>query len=155
MDEAKDNLERGYRQRRRGFPPLIGWVAITGRVELTPFLLFAIVALWSPPHFWSLAISRRSEYQQVGWGPHRLITVFGTMMFSILLAASSFILQKRAGLGVLYTVSATVLNTVFLVLAVKLFLKENIRTARHLHLYSILYLLLLFATMAADRLIMK
>ena len=48
------------------FPPLIGWLAVTGRIELTPFLLFGIVALWSPPHFWSLAIFRRREYETAG-----------------------------------------------------------------------------------------
>jgi len=136
------------------FPPLIGWVAVTGGIELTPILLFAIIALWSPPHFWSLAIYRSQDYKTVGLEvipagkTRRLIVVF-----AVLLIAVSLILGRTAGMGWLYLTSAALLGTAFLALAIRLRFGKPLLIARYLYLYSMFYLLILFVTMLVDRLV--
>jgi heme o synthase len=137
---------------------LIAWVkprgAINGRIELTPFLLFALVALWSPPHFWSLVIYRRKEFQQAGLGPIPSGNIdTWTTIFSILLVTVSMLLVPAAGLGRIYLVSAAVLGITFLVSTWKLYQKDNSNSARFLHRYSIIYLIALFAAIAFDKLI--
>jgi heme o synthase len=136
------------------FPPLIGWIAVTGRVELTPFLLFAIVALWSPPHFWSLAIFRSREYENVGLQvtPARH-TPFLIALFSFLLVIMTFWLVRAAALGPLYAVSTLVLGISLVALAVRLNLKKNPQSARSLYIFSIVYLFLIFGIMLTDRLV--
>ena len=138
------------------FPPLIGWIAVTGRIELTPFLLFAIVALWSPPHFWSLVIVRRNDYQHAGLDAIPAgKTPLWIMIFSSLMIVFSLILKNGANLGPVYMATAVVLDLIFLILTMRLYLKPNARTARYLHLYSIGYLSILFVTMVVDTLLYK
>ena len=136
------------------FPPLIGWLAVTGRIELTPILLFAIIALWSPPHFWSLAIFRSQEYKTIGLEitPARNTPLL-IVVFSILLVISSLLLVPTAKLGMLYTASAAVLGIAFLILAVRLQSAKNPLASRYLYLYSMFYLLLLFSAMLVDRIL--
>jgi protoheme IX farnesyltransferase len=132
-------------------PPLIGWVAVTGHVGLTPLLLFAIIVLWTPPHFWALAIFRGDEYWQAGLTvlPAGQATRWITL-FSSLLVLASLLLAPAASLGRLYLVVAPLLGLAFLVLAVRLQYRESLRLARHLYFYSILYLIILFAAMVVD-----
>jgi heme o synthase len=136
------------------FPPLIGWIAVTGRVEVTPFLLFSIIALWTPPHFWSLALSRRRDYALAGLGmipsrnTGRWITVF-----SLALAAVSILVVRTAGLGGIYLGSAGLLGITLLVMAVRSQLKEDSNRPRQLYWFSIIYLVFLFGAMLIDRLV--
>jgi heme o synthase len=136
------------------FPPLIGWVAITGHVELTPFVLFAIIALWTPPHFWSLAIFRRRDYSLAGLGviPTRNTARWITV-FSLVLAAVSLLLVRTAGLGGIDLGAALFLGSILLVMSVRLQLKEDSNRPRQLYWFSIIYLVLLFGAMLIDRLV--
>jgi protoheme IX farnesyltransferase len=136
------------------FPPLIGWIAVTGTIGITPFILFAIVALWSPPHFWALAISRRNDFQSAGLGvmPARNTSRW-IFAFSSLLMAVSILLVPVAHLGFLYLGTASVLGLVFLGLALRLLYKEDFRAARRLFSYSIVFLIVLFGAMLIDRLV--
>jgi heme o synthase len=138
------------------FPPLIGWVAVNGRIELTPFLLFALVALWSPPHFWALAVYRRREFRRAGLGPMPSGNIANwTMVFSILLIAVSLLCLPLAGLGLVYLAAAAVLGAGFLILSGQLYRKDNRRAAYYLHRYSIIYLMALFTAISMDKLIIK
>ena len=136
------------------FPPLIGWIAITGTIGVTPFILFAIVALWSPPHFWALAISRRSDFRNVGLGvmPARNTSRW-IMLFSFLVVAASLLLVPIAHLGFLYLGTASILGLGFLGLAARLLYREDAHTARHLFSYSIMFLIILFGAMLIDHLV--
>jgi heme o synthase len=136
------------------FPPLIGWLAVTGRIELTPFLLFGIVALWSPPHFWSLAIFRRREYEMAGLqvtpaGKTPLLIT----LFSMSLAIVTLWLVKAAGLGLFYAVAALSLNAVLMILAINVKTSSDLQPARRLYAYSVIYLFLIFGFMLIDRLL--
>ncbi len=135
------------------FPPLIGWIAVTGRIEISPFLLFAVIVFWTPPHFWSLAIFRRKDYERANLGviPARNAARW-IAIFSFLLVGVSFLLVQAAHLGILYAVSALLLGSVLLILASQLQLRESSQTARYLYLYSIFYLVALFSAMLVDKL---
>ncbi len=134
------------------FPPLIGWLAMASHLELTPFLLFFIVVLWTPPHFWSLAICHQLDYRQVGIRP---VPARNTSLYILLaslgLVAVSLWLVPLAGLGVLYLTFALCLGLRLLMLALGLLRRETPDRARRLFRYSILYLVVLFGAMLADR----
>ena len=138
------------------FPPLIGWMAITGRIEAVPFLLFGIIVLWTPPHFWSIAVYRHLDYERVGLGamPTRHIGLW-VSIFSLALIALSILLAPLARLHNLYLGSALALGLVLGARSAGLQLHQSAAAARRLYLYSIVYLTLLFAAMVADRLIFR
>ncbi len=131
------------------------WVAVTDRVELTPLLLFVIISLWTPPHFWTLAIFRRADYERAGL---RMLPARGAgawiVACSVSLIALSFLLAVTAGLGLLYTGAAGLLGAGFLSLAVRLNGSQPNRAAWHLYRYSVLYIALLFGMMIIDRLVL-
>jgi protoheme IX farnesyltransferase len=134
------------------FPPIIGWVAVTGQIGAAPFLLFAIVALWSPPHFWSLAIFRQQDYQAAGLGAIPARNTPGWIIcFSILLVVASLSLVPVSGMGLLYSGVAASLNTALLFLAVRFQRKECPESARRLFVFSIIYLVVLFMGIIADQ----
>jgi heme o synthase len=137
-----------------GFPPLIGWLAVTGRIEITPFILFIIIALWTPSHFWSLAMYRSQDYQLAGLGviPARN-TARWIAVFSVPLVLVSFWLSIPAHMGLLYSISALLLGIVLIILVALLQINKDSQIARLLYWYSIFYLLVLFGAMLADRLI--
>ncbi len=141
------------------FPPMIGWAAVTGGVSLESIVLFLIIFVWTPPHFWALALLRYRDYERVGVpmlpivaGPEE--TRRQILLYSILLvlvaAAPLFI-----GLGGwAYGIVSTALGAVFLWLAWKTRAtregREADHAARRLFLFSILYLYLLFAAILAE-----
>jgi heme o synthase len=136
-------------------PPLVGWAAATGNLTLPALALFAIVFFWTPPHFWALALLIRREYAaaQVPMLPvvrgeretTRQIVLYTLVLIAV--SASPF-LAGTLGLG--YLVAALGLGAVFLVLALRLRHRSTRRGAGLLFHYSLLYLALLFAAMAAD-----
>jgi len=135
------------------FPPLIGWVAVTGSVSLAPFLLFAIIALWSPPHFWSLAITRHKEYENAGLVAFPVENVDGwLLLFSVLLVFATLGLVIAAEMGMIYTISAAILGAIFMMFVIRL-ISGNPGSSGRLYYYSMVYLLLLFAAMIVDSLI--
>ncbi len=135
------------------FPPLIGWMAVTGRIEAAPFLLFAIVALWSPPHFWSLALSRQKDYQDAGLGvlpPHN--TAGWILLFALLLFPATLLVAPLGGMGPVYTGLAFAADIGLIVMSACLVFAESIALSRLTFLYSIAYLAIVFGGMIADRL---
>jgi protoheme IX farnesyltransferase len=142
------------------FPPLVGWAAATGRVDLTAVLLFAIVFYWTPPHFWALALLKRKDYAAAGVPMLPVVAGERATMVQILLYAGILVpltlLPAATGaLGWLYAAAALGLGVHFLRLCVDLLrAPETPHAAWRLYKFSLLYLALLFAAMAADRLLL-
>ena len=144
------------------FPPMIGWIAATGDVTLMPVLLFAIIFFWTPPHFWALALFVETDYAAAGIpmmpvvaGHHstrRQILVYAVLMLPISLAP--FWLGVA---GWLYGVSALLLSSLFLLLALRVAVfrggagDTDMRPEKRLFGYSVLYLFVLFGMLVADR----
>ena len=136
-------------------PPMVGWAAVTGGVELPALYLFSIVFFWTPPHFWALAMLIQKDYKAAGVpmlpvvvGEER--TTQNIFMYSLALVALTLLFAATDAVGLVYLASAVVLGAVFIVMAWHLRREQTIRKARHLYLYSLLYLALLFAVMLAD-----
>jgi len=139
-------------------PPLVGWAAATGGLAPAAWVLFLIVFYWTPPHFWALALLKQGEYGRVG--VPMLPVVAGEretrrqiVLYTILLTAVALLLAPL-GMGYLYFAAALLLNAIFLALAVRLMTHPSKRLARHVFLYSLWYLALMFAAMMADRLVL-
>jgi protoheme IX farnesyltransferase len=139
-------------------PPLVGWAAVRGDVGLPALLLFAIIFLWTPPHFWALALNRTEDYRAAripmlpvvrGTGE----TVRQIVLYTIALVTATLLLAGLGVLGRVYLVSAAALAVPFVVLSARLARRVTPGAAQALFGYSILYLGLLFASMALDRLL--
>ena len=136
-------------------PPLLGWCAITGEVTLEPFLLLLIIFVWTPPHFWPLAIHRRDEYARAGLPmlpvTHGIpFTKQQVLLYSLMLVAVSlmpFMIQMS---GYLYLAGAVLLGAGFVYHALVLLRSEGRVHAMKTFGYSIVYLSLLFALLLAD-----
>jgi heme o synthase len=143
------------------FPPLIGWAAATGQIDLLPALLFAIIFLWTPPHFWALSLFVRSDYAAANVPMLPVVAGIRNTRLQILLYSVSVvvaaILPFALGLtGLIYGISAAVLNTVFIILAAAVFANRaeepaGMKPERRLFAFSILYLFGLFAALVVDR----
>src|SRR5438093_1042540 len=139
-------------------PPLVGWSAATGHLSLTAILLFVIVFLWTPPHFWALALFRRDDYARAR--VPMLPVVAGEtenrrqiVIYTVVLVLVTFLLYPVARLGPVYLLSAGFLGAAFVMLAVRLQRQQTTAAAVRVFGYSIFYLGLLFAAMVADRLL--
>jgi protoheme IX farnesyltransferase len=141
------------------FPALVGWSAVTGTVELPALALFGIIFYWTPPHFWALAMRYEKDYAAAGVPMMPVVygreeTAKHVLLYSILLLAMSLVFFSVAKMGVIYLASALVLNGIFVYGAVRLCRNTVPTVAWWLFRFSIYYLALLFAAMAADRLIL-
>ena len=141
-------------------PPVVGWAAVTHRVDLTAVYLFAIIFLWTPPHFWALALRLRGDYARAK--VPMLPVVHGEAAarrqivgYTLVLVAVTLAIVLTGVLGPVYLVGATLLGAAFIALAVANLLARRQRWSRILFDYSIAYLGLLFAVMVADRMIGK
>jgi protoheme IX farnesyltransferase len=144
------------------FPPMIGWAVVTGDISMQSLLLFLIIFMWTPPHFWALALYRCRDYERVGVpmlpvvaGPSE--TRRQILIYSILLVPLA-VVPYFVGLGGLaYLALSIALGAVFLSLAIRVYLttegREADAAARRLFLFSILYLYGLFATLFVEALI--
>ena len=137
------------------FPPLVGWAAVTGNLALGALVLFAIIFLWTPPHFWALALLIRSDYERAN--VPMLPVVRGAaetrkqiFLYSLLMVATTTLLCVTRTSGPLYLALALGLGSVFLYDAGLLLREKTQRAARRLYLYSLLYLALLFLAMVVD-----
>ena len=143
------------------FPPLIGWVAATGRIELMPVLLFAIIFLWTPPHFWALSLFVRSDYAAakvpmlpvVAGIPTTRLQIF---VYSLTVAVAAVAPWGLGLTGWIYGVTAMVLSLIFLMLAGLVLANRSTDTAsmkpeRRLFAFSVLYLFILFGAVVVDR----
>lgn len=145
------------------FPPVIGWAAVTGDVTFLPVLLFAIIFLWTPPHFWALALFMKTDYGAAGIP--MLPNVKGQRVTRNQIFGYTFPMAGAAVLpfflgesGWLYGVTSMLLSGVFLVLAFRVWQNEATDAAamkpeKQLFAFSILYLFLLFALFAFDRMV--
>ncbi|MEA3540465.1 MAG: heme o synthase [Pseudomonadota bacterium] len=143
------------------FPPVIGWAAVTGDVTALPILLFALVFLWTPPHFWSLALFVRGDYANAGVPMLPVThgeraTRIHILAYTPLLVAVSLLPWAMRLTGVIYGVTAAVLGTVFMALAVAVFRNDAtdpaaMRPERRLFAFSVLYLFVMFGALVADR----
>jgi protoheme IX farnesyltransferase len=143
------------------FPPLIGWVAATGRIELLPMLLFAIIFLWTPPHFWALSLFVRSDYAAAGIP--MLPVVAGVdntrkqiFLYTLPMAAAAVAPWPLGLTGVAYGISAAILSSIFLVLAGRVLANgstdpKDMAAEKHLFAYSVFYLFALFTALVVDR----
>ncbi|GAO39960.1 protoheme IX farnesyltransferase [Sphingomonas changbaiensis NBRC 104936] len=146
------------------FPPLLGWAAASGHVTTLPALLFAIIFLWTPPHFWALALFVRTDYAAAGI-PMLPVTagVRATrqqiLLYSLVLAAAAVAPWALGLTGAIYGLTAAVLSAVFVVLAVRVWRNRatdaaEMRPEKSLFGFSILYLFILFGALVADRLLL-
>ena len=143
------------------FPPLIGWVAATGRIEALPLLLFAIVFLWTPPHFWALSLFVRSDYAAAGIPMLPVVagldaTRRQVFLYSLAMAAAAVAPWPFGLAGPVYGASAAILSLVFVVLAARVLSSRSTEPAamgaeKHLFAYSVFYLFALFTALVADR----
>ena len=146
------------------FPPIIGWAAVTGSIDVMPILLFAIVFFWTPPHFWALSLYAHSDYARAG--VPMLPVVSGArstrrhvLAYTLVLVATSLLPVFFRYSGVIYGVCAAVLGAGFIVAAARVALDAQDgdglsltgdRPARQAFKYSLLYLFALFSAVAVD-----
>jgi protoheme IX farnesyltransferase len=139
-------------------PPLVGWAAGTGHLTLAALLLFAIVFVWTPPHFWALALLIKDNYRNAGVPMLPVVrgereTARQIVLYSALLVGVTLLPVAAGSAGILYLACALALGGVFLWLAERLRRDLSPRRAALLFHYSLLYLALLFAALALDTVI--
>ena len=144
-------------------PPLAGWAAVTGGLELPAIYLFAIIFFWTPPHFWALALLIRDDYARAGIPMLPVVrgieaTRRQIMIYTVAVVAFTLLLFfTTESVGWLYLSSAAVLGVIFLYMAWRLAFADRfgrqtdgVHNARSLYLYSLLYLALLFTAVMVD-----
>ncbi|WP_144098164.1 heme o synthase [Croceicoccus sediminis] len=145
------------------FPPLIGWVAVTGDVTLMPIVLFAIIFMWTPPHFWALALFVKTDYAKVGIPMMPVVageksTRRQILIYAILLTPFALAPWYLGSAGTVYAVSAAVLSAAFVGFSLPVGLRASaeedaMKPEKRLFAFSILYLFALFGALVADRLL--
>jgi len=141
-------------------PPVIGWAAATGHVGVEPLLLFLIILLWTPPHFWALALNRTGEYARAGIPMLPVVagkkaTKRQILVYCVMLAAAALLPWALGFAGGLYAAVAGCCSTALLLLAIRLLTSQSGSEAifaRRLFGFSIIYLFLLFAGLLANAL---
>jgi protoheme IX farnesyltransferase len=139
-------------------PPMVGWAAVTHRVDLTAIYLFAVIFLWTPPHFWALALRLRGDYARAGVPMLPVVRGEGAarrqiFLYTLLLVAVTLLVVLTGALGLIYLTGAAILGILFIGLAVATLRSPRLRWSRWLFDYSIAYLGLLFAAMVVDRMV--
>jgi len=145
------------------FPPVIGWAAVTGDVTLLPVILFAIIFLWTPPHFWALALFMKTDYGAAGIPMMPNVKgqkstrnqIFGYTFPMAATAVLPFVLGQTSWL---FGAASVLLNIVFIALAYRVWRNDTtdamaMKPEKQLFAFSILYLFLLFAIFAFDRML--
>lgn len=139
------------------FPPLVGWAAVTGSLDLTAVYLFLIIFFWTPPHFWALALLKQADYGRAGvpmaplvWGERE--TMDQMRWYTIILVALTVLPVAFGAFGVGYLLAALVLGGMLLAGVVRMSRQQPwTGTAWWVYKFSLLYLALLFAAMVVDR----
>ena len=144
-------------------PVLIGWAAVQNNVTWTPILLFVVIFIWTPPHFWALAVRYRDDYAAANVPMMPVVaslrrTTLEILVYSVIMWALTMLVGPAAHLGWVYALSATLLGGMFTFYAFKLFLharedKADVNEAMRLFHFSITYLTGLFVMMAVDVLV--
>ena len=139
------------------FPPLVGWAAMTGTIDLTAVYLFLIVFYWTPPHFWALALLKQRDYGKAGipmaplvWGERE--TMRQMAWYNVILIALTLLPATFGAFGMIYLISAIVLGAILLVGVIRVnTANEWTKPAWRVYKFSLLYLALLFLAMVIDR----
>ncbi|MXP47027.1 protoheme IX farnesyltransferase [Altererythrobacter luteolus] len=144
------------------FPPMIGWIAVTGDITLMPVLLFAIIFMWTPPHFWALALFVQSDYAKVGIPMMPVVkgeasTRKQIFVYSVLLVPLAATPWFIGGTTAVYGITALALSLMFLALAIPVSFRRSVegdtmKPEKRLFAFSIIYLFALFTALVADRL---
>jgi len=141
------------------FPPMVGWAAVTGGIDLVSISLFMIIFLWTPPHFWALCLSRTSEYQRANVPMLPVVAGIGETrrqiwFYTLAMVPMTFAPALLGSAGWLYTGVAVLLNAAFLWFAWKIYAAKNDselgHAPRNLFKFSILYLFILFSGLLAE-----
>ncbi len=136
-------------------PPALGWVAVTNQLSAEAWLLVLIIFVWTPPHFWALALYRREDYVQAGLPMLPVthgerFTLLNILLYTLILLAASILPYVYGMSGLFYLVSALILSGVFVMYAIRLYQHYSDQLARKTFKYSITYLALLFAAILID-----
>ncbi len=138
-------------------PPLCGWAAVTGSLDAAPLIMFAIIFLWTPPHFWALAISYANDYASAGVPmlpvEHAPQARSRSLVYAAVTVAVSLTLFLTGSVGIIYLGLAAFFGVIFIWLAWKQLKSPTTRAAMLLFRYSTTYLALIFGAMVVDRLI--
>jgi protoheme IX farnesyltransferase len=139
------------------FPPLVGWAAMTGRLDLAALYLFAIVFYWTPPHFWALALIKQGEYARAGIPMLPVVrgearTKYEMLVYSLILLPLTILPTAFGAMGLFYGVAALLLGARLVWYCLQLRREQNaMPVAWRMYRYSLLYLALLFVAMGVDR----
>ena len=146
------------------FPPMIGWIAVTGDVTWMPVLLFAIIFMWTPPHFWALALFVKTDYADAGIPMMPVVAGERSTRRQILAYAAILLPLSAApwfigGTGAIYGIAALALSAIFLALSAQVGLRQthpedNMQPEKRLFAFSILYLFALFGALVVDRMVL-
>ena len=136
-------------------PPMVGWVAVTGSLDLPALYMFAIVFFWTPPHFWALSLLIKDDYSQAGVPMLPVVagvseTKRSILLYSVLLVALTSMFFTTQAVGWVYFVGSLVLGAGFIYSAYRLMRRPGIEGAKSTYLYSLAYLALLFVFMMVD-----
>jgi protoheme IX farnesyltransferase len=139
-------------------PPLVGWAAATGHLDVPAMILFLIVFMWTPPHFWALAIVRRKDYERAGVPMLPVIrgeaeTRKQVLIYTLELVAVTFLLPILKYTGVVYLVSAAILGAILVYFAWRVYRTEGNKVAWMMYRYSSMYLMFLFLALMVDALV--
>jgi heme o synthase len=137
------------------FPPMIGWASVTGDVSLAPVLMFLIIFLWTPPHFWALSLLMKDEYERVGVPMMPVVhgeaeTRRQIVLYTLLLTVLTLLPVVFGFFGAVYAVGAAGLGAAFISLALRLQRRADRASALRTYLFSLAYLAALFAIMVLD-----
>jgi protoheme IX farnesyltransferase len=139
------------------FPPLVGWAAMTGRLDLPAIYLFAIIFYWTPPHFWALALIKRGEYAKAGVPMMPVVkgeqrTKVEMLIYTLMLLPLTLMPVLFGAFGLFYGAAAALLGVPMLWYCIRLLREDGVTpTAWKLYKYSLVYLALLFVAMGVDR----
>jgi len=136
-------------------PPVLGWAAVTGEISPDALLLFLIIFAWTPPHFWALALYRKLEYAKAGIPMLPVthgdkFTRLHVLLYTVILSAVTLMPYASKMSGLIYLVSAVILDAVFLYYAVRIYRSYSDQLARETFRFSIIYLTALFAALLVD-----
>lgn len=138
------------------FPPMIGWAVVTGDITLMPIILFMIIFLWTPPHFWALSLLIKDEYKNAAVPmlpvvSGERVTRINVMVYTVILAIFSFAPVVLGYSGMVYAIACLGLNALFLFHSYRLLVLKTNDQARKTFKYSILYLFLLYMVLVVDK----
>ena len=144
------------------FPPMIGWAAVTGDTSLMPILLFSLIFMWTPPHFWALALFVKSDYAKAGVPMMPVVagersTRTQIFLYTLPMAAIAVAPWMLSLTGAIYGIVAAFGSALFILLAIPVLTRssdEAMKPEKRLFGFSILYLFALFGALAVDRMIL-